>query len=290
MKVRDPIYGFISLSHYEFVKELVDTALFQRLGRLCQLGVSVYVYPSAVHNRFIHSLGAMELFARTFDSLFRDSDLDSAEVDRLKRLGIASALLHDIGHGPFSHASEKIFDFEHQNLTKDITEKSEIRDILSKHSIKPTDVTDILQRTTTDNGLITQCINSQLDIDRLDYLARDAYFCGVGFGNIDVERIIRMLRIYHAPGFDINGFAVSDRKGISSLESYIMTRHLMYQDIYFHKATRCLELLIANLFNRAMSMAQDNKISLPEEIPFLIQSRKISWEDLSMLDDHVVYT
>ena len=123
----DPIYDFIDLSHYTFIIKLIDTPFFQRLRRLSQLGVSVFVYPSAAHNRFNHSVGAMELFIRLFDHLYKKK---IHKHDRLRKIGVASVLLHDIGHGPFSHTTESIFSFNHEALSRKIVE-NEMADILT---------------------------------------------------------------------------------------------------------------------------------------------------------------
>lgn len=291
--VRDPIHGFISLSHYDFIQELVDTQYFQRLRRLCQLGVSAYVYPSATHNRLSHVLGAMELFTKLFDNLKRSapSSVTTDKLEELRKLGIASTLLHDIGHGPFSHASEHIFNFKHEDMTNAIIRETEVSEILSRSGIKPSDVTDIIEGTSPqENRIIMQLTSSQLDVDRLDYLARDMYFTGVGFGGIDSHRIIRMMKIYNNPGSDIDGYAVTEQGGLYSLESYILSRHLMHQAVYFHKATRCVELLMEKLFQRAKWLAREKKMQLPEEIQFLTEKRDISWKDTFALDDSVLYS
>jgi HD superfamily phosphohydrolase len=126
--IRDPIYGFISLSYYEFIQGIIDNPYFQRLRRLSQLGVSSYVYPTATHSRLNHSLGAMELFIRLFDHLFENPKEKKEDVEQLRKTGIASILLHDIGHGPFSHASEKIFGFKHEAMTEEIIQNTDGHD------------------------------------------------------------------------------------------------------------------------------------------------------------------
>ena len=290
--IRDPIHGFISLSHYTFIQELVDTKYFQRLRRIAQLGVSVYVYPSATHNRFNHVLGVMELFVRLFDNLFRNSTEKRENIEIKKKLGIATILLHDIGHGPFSHVSEDIFGIKHESIAKDIIVKTEIKDILDKWQIKGSDVIEIMDRTTVDYKIISQLISSQLDVDRLDYLARDSYFTGTGFGKIDLDRIIRMMEIFHSGG-DMDGYAVTRNGGKYSIESYVLSRHLMYQGVYLHKATRCIQLLIEKLFTHAKCLAQENKIELPDEIGFLKGGKmkpEDLYKDLYMLDDHMMFS
>ena len=287
--IRDPIHGFISLSHFDFIEPLTETPYFQRLRRLTQLGVSVYVYPSATHNRLNHTLGAMELFTRLFDHLFKDS-LNDNEVQNLKRLGVAATLLHDFGHGPFSHASEKAFEFKHIDFSKKIIAETEIKDILQKGGVDHNDVNAVLSDTATDKKvIISQLVSSELDVDRLDYLSRDSYFTGAGFGNIDLQRIIRTMTIFNGSG-QLENHAVTQFKGKYSLEAYVLARHLMYQGVYFHKATRCVEKLIEATLSRAGELAQENKLALPDELAFLKSGTKMTLEQHQNLDDHVVFS
>ena len=285
--VRDPIHNFISLSDYEFVQKLIDTEYFQRLRRLFQLGISSYVYPTATHNRLSHSLGSMELFGRIFDNLHKGNETDS--TDELRKIGIATILLHDIGHGPLSHVSEKIFGFGHENMTNEIVKNAQIKEILNDDGICSEDVVKIINRTSPpQHKLISQLVSSQLDVDRLDYLTRDAYFTGVSFGRIDLERIIRTLRIYKGGG-EIDGYFVSSYKGIEAIESYVLGRHLMYSGVYYHKTTRGFERLIESAFKRAIDLTKDDKLTWPQEFEFLIKGNDFSVNDLIQLDDHVVY-
>jgi uncharacterized protein len=283
--VRDPIHDFISLTDYDFIQKLIDTKYFQRLRRLFQLGVSVYVYPSATHNRLSHSLGTMELFGRIFDNIHKD--IRDGSKDELRKIGVATILLHDIGHGPMSHVSEQIFKFKHEPMTTEIIKNTEIADILRHESIEPDTILDLINHTSDENKYISQLISSQLDADRLDYLSRDAYFTGVAFGKIDLERIVRTLKIYHGGG-DIEGYVVSSNKGMEAIESYVLSRHLMYQGVYFHKTTRCFERMIEKVFKRAIVLAGENRLTLPEEFAFL-KTNNFSVNDLIQLDDHAVY-
>lgn len=221
--IRDPIYGFIDLSHYyPLINKIIETPYFQRLRRLSQLGVSIFVYPSATHSQFNHSLGSMELFARLFDNLYKDKDHDE-EYHRLRKLGIASILLHDIGHGPFSHATESIFGFKHETLSIRIIQEK-MGSLLEQEDIAPKDVVSVISKATVGpEKLLSQLITSQLDVDRLDYLARDIYFTGVGFGGVDLERIMRTLTIYENSGF-LEGYAVVEEKGKHSIESYSLVQ------------------------------------------------------------------
>jgi uncharacterized protein len=291
--VRDPIHDFISLTEYDFIQKIIDTEYFQRLRRLFQLGVSVYVYPSATHNRLSHSLGAMELFSRIFDNLHKNDTYGSKEefqkVVVLRKIGLATILLHDVGHGPLSHVSEKIFGFKHEDATAEIIKNTEISKILKNEGMEAEDIVKIIKHTSSpDYKYISQLVSSQLDADRLDYLSRDAYFTGVAFGKIDLERIIRTLQIYKGGG-DMDGYVVSTNKGFEAIESYVLSRHLMYRGVYFHKTTRCFERLIENVFKRSVVLAKNSKLTLPKEFEFLSTNSSISINDLIQLDDHAVY-
>jgi hypothetical protein len=164
----------------------------------------------------------MELFARLFDNLYKDKDHDE-EYHRLRKLGIASILLHDIGHGPFSHATESIFGFKHETLSIRIIQEK-MGSLLEQEDIAPKDVVSVISKATVGpEKLLSQLITSQLDVDRLDYLARDIYFTGVGFGGVDLERIMRTLTIYENSGF-LEGYAVVEEKGKHSIESYSLVQ------------------------------------------------------------------
>ncbi len=292
--IRDPIHGFIDTSYYDFISKIIQTPHFQRLRRLSQLGVSVFVYPSATHNRFNHSLGAMELFVRLFDHLYKNQQHTNI-YHKLRKTGIAAVLLHDIGHGPFSHASESVFGFQHDALSIKIIRTAEMREILEKARIDPEDVVSVISRTARGKmKLLSQLINSQLDVDRLDYLARDVYFTGVGFGRVDLERIIRTMTISKSNGF-LKGYAVIEEKGKHSIESYLLTRTLMYDDVYYHKTTRCVERLIDRIFVRMSDLSKNDRLKAQPELDLIKKSGTIFKKDtltpynLLYLDDHCVY-
>jgi len=284
--VRDPIHGFVSLSDYEFIQKLVNMQYFQRLRRLYQLGVSSFVYPTATHSRLSHSLGATELFGRIFDNLHKR---DKKEVEYSRKIGKAAVLLHDIGHGPLSHMSEKIFGFKHEDLTVEIIQNEEVKRILGADGIKSEDVVKIIKQTTApEYNYISQLISGELDVDRLDYLSRDAYFTGVTFGRIDLERIVRTLEICKDGG-ELEGCVVSSNKGLEAIESYVLGRHLMYQGVYYHKTTRGFERLMESTFKRAKLLSEESKLKFPSEFDFVTQKRQLDVNDLLNLDDHAVF-
>lgn len=291
--IRDPVHKFIDLSHYDFIVKIINTPYFQRTRRLSQLGVSLFVYPSATHSRFNHSLGAMEVFVRLFDHLHRDERKNNS-YHNLRKTGIAAVLLHDIGHGPFSHASEKPLNFEHDLMSEEIVKTKEIRKILEEEQICVEDVLSIISRRAKRKlKLASQLINSQLDADRLDYLARDIYFTGVGFGGVDLERIIRTLTISKSKGF-LNGYAVVEEKGKDSVEAYLLTRTLMYENVYYHKTTRSVECLLSMVISRVKDLYNEGKSSIPPELKFVergngVLNRQLNPEYILLLDDHSVY-
>lgn len=285
--IRDPIHGLVRLDEYSLVVKVMDSDFFQRLRRISQLGLSPLVYPSATHNRFGHSIGATYVFWQLFDHLAPSIGTTKGKIAEMRQLGTAAILLHDVGHGPFSHVSERLFNFHHEDLTRNIIVKSEISDILRKEGLNPVEVSRIISRTSKiTNRLIVQLISSQLDADRLDYLSRDAYFTGIGFGNVDLERIMNIL-VVHKGKDRLDGQAVSLYKGYHTLESFIVTRHLMYQGVYLHKTTRCFELMLKKAIQR---LAEEKSETIPTELSFLIENRPPSADEILKIDDHYLYS
>lgn len=231
----------------------------------------------------------MQLFLNIFDLLFKNDR--SKAVPKLRKLGVATILLHDIGHGPFSHMSESIFDYDHEDLSIEIIKKN-FGNILKDEGIEPDDLSKIIKKRTTDQKkVITQLVSSSLDVDRLDYLARDIYFTGVGFGGIDLNRIIRTMTIYKEKKAKfLNGYIVIEAKGVHAIESYLLTRSLMYNDVYYHKTTRCVEMIVKNIFRRVLELSKEKKIDLPTQLSFITEERKINSIDLTDLDDFYIYS
>ncbi|MGD9533707.1 MAG: HD domain-containing protein [Candidatus Nitrosocosmicus sp.] len=256
----DPIHGFINISEYPSIEKIVNSRYFQRLRRISQLGLTHTVYPSATHTRFSHSLGVMHVFLTLFDSLYKkNTEIGNNEKDMLRQLGSVACLLHDLGHGPFSHLSESIFcngKFNHLKMSCEIIKGPEISDILTTH-ISP-DAPKIIisllkgEQVSGDYSLISQLISSQLDADRLDYLIRDSYFTGVNYGSVDISRISKTLAIWNKDT-QFKGSAIIRQKGVSAIEDYIMGRYLMYKKVYYHKTVRCMEKLVEIAFKYAIN-------------------------------------
>lgn len=236
----DPVYGFITIKS-ELIFEIIEHPFFQRLRRIKQLGLTDFVYPGALHTRFHHALGAMHLMGEALDNLrskgheISDEEYEAAQV---------AILLHDIGHGPFSHALEfsLIPGVKHESLSymlmKALNEQFEGKLSLSLQMFR-----DVYPR-----KFFHQLISSQLDTDRLDYLNRDSFFTGVSEGKVGVERILKMLDI-------VNDQIVVEEKAIYSIENFLNARRLMYWQVYLHKASLSAERMLINLMNRTHELA-----------------------------------
>ena len=239
--INDPVYGFITIPD-ELIYHITEHPYFQRLRRIRQLGLTNYVYPAAVHSRFQHALGALYLMNSALEVIQRKG----CELSRENRLGaLLAILLHDIGHGPFSHTLERVFvnEMSHENLSNLFMEElnhqfdgaldSAITIFNGKHPRK----------------FLHQLVSSQLDMDRLDYLRRDSYFTGVTEGAVGSERIIKMLRV-------IDDQLVVDRKGIYSIEKFLISRRLMYWQVYLHKTVIVAEQMLVKTLKRARELAE----------------------------------
>ena len=260
----DPVYGFINIPN-DLIYDLIEHPYFQRLRRIKQLGLSDYVYPGALHTRFNHALGAMHLMKKALDNLKEkghmifDSEYEGALI---------AILLHDIGHGPFSHSLEfSLFKkINHEQITTWVLSKlnQEFKGRLSL-------AIEIFQGRYP-RKFLTQLVSSQLDIDRLDYLKRDCFFTGVQEGSIGAERIIKMLNV-------IDDELVVEEKGIYSIESFISARRIMYWQVYLHKTAVSAEKMLIELIKRVKICKRSgmNLISTPALSLFL--NTKISKED-----------
>jgi HD superfamily phosphohydrolase len=224
--VLDPVHGYIEMD--EIVQELLATPQMQRLRRVRQLGFSNLVYPGANHTRFEHSLGAMHLASMLM------KNLDSIEEDKKKEIRAAS-LLHDVGHGPFSHVTENVIDKytrrRHDDV-KEIVGKGEIKEVLKKHGISPGDLAKHVKGETS----LGQILSSEIDVDRMDYLVRDAHYTGVAFGVVDYNRLINQMRFHEDR-------LVVDYGGLKAAESLLVSRFWMNTSVYYHHVTRISEAM-----------------------------------------------
>lgn len=234
--INDPVYGFITVTT-DFIQQLVDHPWFQRLRRIKQLGLSHYVYPGALHTRFHHALGAMHLMTQALNVLASKGHRITEEEREAASVAI---LLHDIGHGPFSHALENAFTdgADHEQLTLQIMNQ------LNDDSNGNIALAIEIFKGEYPKKFLHQLVSSQLDVDRLDYLNRDSFFTGVSEGVIGYDRIIKMMNV-------LDGELVVEQKGIYSVEKFLLARRLMYWQVYLHKTVIVTEMMVRDIFKRA---------------------------------------
>lgn len=239
----DPIYGFITIP-YDIIFDLIEHPYFQRLRRIKQLGLTHVVYPGALHTRFHHAMGTMYLMTKAVE-VIRSKGIDITE-DEAQGVCIA-ILLHDIGHGPFSHALEHsiVNGISHEEIS------TLFMDELNKEFKGKLDLALKIFRNEYKKKFLHQLVSSQLDMDRLDYLRRDSFFTGVSEGVISTDRIIKMLTVKK------DELAIEE-KGIYSIEKFIIARRLMYWQVYLHKTVLSAENLLVNILKRAKELAATN--------------------------------
>ena len=266
---RDPIHRYIHIYHLPFW-QLINTKEMQRLRRIHQLGGTHQVYQTAEHTRFPHSLGVYEVVRRMLELETFQGQLN--DYERLSVL--CAALLHDVGHGPFSHSFEHVFAVSHEDFTRRIIldPDTEVNQVLTSYHPKlPEDVASIIEKTHP-NPLLIQLVSSQIDGDRMDYLLRDSYFTGTSYGNFDMERILRTLRVK-------NKQIVFKESGVQAIEDYILARYHMYWQVYYHPTTRSYERLLILIFRRIRDLYQQG---YPFENPMPYLMPFIAGEDVSV--------
>ena len=242
----DPVYGFISIP-YDIVFDIIEHPYFQRLRRIQQLGLSSLVYPGATHSRFHHSLGAMHLMHTSLEVLKSKGHIITEQECRSAVLAI---LLHDLGHGPFSHALEGVLipNTPHEHISMLLMQQlvNEFGD----------DITIAIQifTDTYPKKYLHQLVSGQLDMDRLDYLNRDSFYSGVSEGVVGYDRIINMLEVH-------NDNIVVEEKAIYSIEKFIVARRLMYWQVYLHKTSLVADLMLKNTILRAKELALNQDMS-----------------------------
>ena len=275
--LRDPVHGYIHVE-YKVVWDVLNSAWFQRLRRVRQLGGAFMVYHCAEHTRFEHSLGVYEIVRRMVTEV---PDL-SRELNEKEKVTVELAgLLHDIGHGPYSHAFEGITNTSHEVYTcRIIEEDTEITKILEDACPGlAKDVADIIRHNSA-NPILSQLISSQLDADRFDYLIRDAYFTGTKYGEFDMERILRTMRVE-------DGKLVVKESGVYAVENYIMARYHMYWQVYYHPVARSYECVLHMLFRRLKDLGMTKKDSavIPLFYP-IIKGEEIPLDKYFQLDEY----
>ncbi|MBP3741229.1 MAG: HD domain-containing protein [Bacteroidales bacterium] len=248
--INDPVYdGFLSVED-PVILQVIEHPYFQRQRRIKQLGLTYLVYPGAMHTRFSHMLGALNLMGRALEVLRQKGVEITDEECRGAKLAI---LLHDIGHGPFSHTSERVLvDVPHEEITllmmRRINEEMDERDRSgANEASRPLDTAIAIFSNTYHKHFLHQLVSSQLDMDRLDYLGRDSFFTGVSEGIVGTDRIISMLNVHEDE-------LVVDEKGIYSVEKFIISRRLMYWQVYMHKTVIAADQLLLSILRRAREL------------------------------------
>lgn len=240
--INDPVYGFVTIPN-DFLFDLIEHPYFQRLRRIKQLGMAEYVYPGALHTRFHHALGAMHLMGEVITSLKSKGHAISDDECQAAQIAI---LLHDLGHGPFSHVLEHtLFDHvPHENISLLLMES------LNREFGGALTLAIRMFSGQYERKFFHQLISSQLDIDRLDYLNRDCFFTGVTEGSIGSERIIKMMDVH-------DNQLVIEQKGVYSIENFLTSRRLMYWQVYLHKTSICAETMLVQIIRRARELCRE---------------------------------
>ena len=282
--VNDPVYGFITIQ-YELLFDIIEHPWFQRLRRIRQLGLTDYVYPGAQHTRFHHALGAMHLMSLAIESL-RSKGHEITDEENLAAQ--AAILLHDIGHGPFSHALEHsiVNGLNHEELSLLFMRK------LNAHFEGKLEMAIAIFTDKYHKKFLHQLLSSQLDVDRLDYLNRDSFYTGVAEGTVGSDRIIKMMEV-------VNGELVLEEKGIYSIEKFLLARRLMYWQVYLHKTVLAAENLLVNMLKRAKYLAQNGEVVFATKgLNYFLNSTNSTYnenlddefiEHFSHLDDYDIF-
>ncbi|MGL4740572.1 MAG: HD domain-containing protein, partial [Sarcina sp.] len=288
--IRDAVHGDI---HFDkrFIK-IIDTKEFQRLRRINQLSMSLLVFPSATHTRFSHCIGTYHMMGLIIDHL--EKTFKNINISKKNReLALLVALLHDIGHGPFSHSFEAALGTNHEKMTCKIIEgDTDINKVLIKNFGEeyPRDISNLISNNYSgeNKGLdlffvLKSLISSQLDADRLDYLLRDAKSTGVSFGIIDAQRIIESIRVTE---YDNKIYTCILEKNILDIEDYISARYKMHEAVYYHKGHYDAEAAIKLIFMRVKELRDMGITNFPKNIAKLITTKEISLKDYISIDDY----
>ena len=275
--INDPVHGFIKIP-YEIIFDIMEHHCFQRLRRISQTGLLSLIFPGATHTRFHHAIGAMHLMFNALEILKQKGVKISTEEEKGAMLAV---LLHDVGHGPFSHALENILmdNWHHEKLSLLLMEQ-----LNEEFSGELTIAIQMFQGK-YHRKFFNQLISSQLDVDRLDYLKRDSFYTGVSEGNINTQRILSTLNV-------LDDELVLDEKGIYSIEHYLVARMFMYWQVYYHKAAVLAENLLIKIMNRAKTLVSQNvKVEVSENLKYFLYregSTQATEEDIARfmeLDD-----
>lgn len=283
MNIRDAIHGDISIEE-EVIKQLIETKEFQRLRNIKQLGLTYLAFPTTEHSRFMHSVGVYYLVTQLLDVLEAKTG-QAFEVKERLALQIA-CLLHDLGHGPFSHTSEEFFGFNHEDYTIKIIEDkdTEVNKVLTNYGESIIEEVVSFIKKTHYNPVLNSILSGTIDVDRMDYLMRDSYFSGVSYGEIDIQRIFNVIDIK-------DNSIVFHEKGVKALEDIIISRYNMFSQVYLNKKALAYEVLVAEILGELRTLV-DSQFKLPYSIekvlPFF--DGNISVKDYLLADDLVFLT
>lgn len=294
---RDPIYNHIYFDKDQdkLILDLLSCPEVQRLRRIRQLGVSSITYPGAEHSRFGHALGACHLMALALRTL-KSNQPQLRVLPTLRLAALAAALLHDIGHAPFSHVLEgEVFSgMRHEQWTSEIirnTQSTVHRTLREHDDALPEAVIELIEgRPPGEHSWVSCLIHSQADVDRMDYLLRDSHFCGVRYGQYDVERILHTMRVRRIPCLHAKQ-PVWIEKGRTAVEEYIFARYYMYCNVYYHPTTRGYEELLRAVFRRAGQLARRSPGKLgecPSALLRVLLGEDLRLRDFLALDDNVI--
>ncbi len=269
--INDPVHGFITIDD-ELIYQIIAHPYYQRLRRIYQMAMAHLVYPGAVHTRLHHSLGAYHLMCIALNELKNKGVEISKEEEQAAKIAI---LLHDIGHGPFSHALENVLieGMQHEAISLLLMQD------LNKQFDGKLQMTMEIFTNKYPKKFLYQLISGQLDVDRMDYLSRDSFFSGVSEGVIGYDRILKMLTVH-------NGELMVEEKGIYSIEKFIVARRLMYWQVYLHKTVLCAEKMLQLIIKRAKLIKAHTNLPLNKFINEPIES--VSLEEFCKLDDYDV--
>lgn len=275
---RDAIHDYIQVNHL-LIWRLINSKEMQRLRRIKQLGGTYQVFQSAEHSRFVHSLGVYQVVRKMLSAECFENHL--SDYDQL--CVMCAGLLHDIGHGPFSHSFEGVFQENHEDMTvKLILGDSEVNAILKDvYNELPNDIASIIDHTHP-NPILIQMVSSQLDADRMDYLLRDSYMTGTTYGQYDMSRILRTMRI-------CDHKIVFKESGVQAIENYILARYHMYWQVYYHPTARSYEHLLQSIFLRVKDLYENHyqfQTNMSYLLPFL--NHQITTQDYIELDESVI--
>ena len=244
-EIRDPVHGYIKMTEVE--RDLVDSPFLQRLRRIHQLAGSYLVYPGAVHTRFEHVVGAMHVAGQIAESLTRASYMDADQTQEVR----IAALLHDVGHGPFSHMFEEVLAEKskttHEDISQRVIRETSVGDVLAKHGFSPKKLSAFsVGKEGSRQPYMNEIIAGGLSADMMDYLPRDSYFTGVEYGKVDVQRVIDSLHV-------AEGHLVIDDAALYAFEALLLARYEMFKAVYFHRTVRAAELMLVH----SMELADD---------------------------------